>query len=89
MNDNTAPDTKPATPAPWPAMSDENRLAIPTEQAAYYLNRRPQTLRGWACKEDGPLVPLRLHGRLMWPMSEIRRLLNVRAYGSQAEGATA
>ena len=63
--------------AQWPAIELEHRPAVPTEQAAYYLNRRPQTLRGWACNEDGPLRPLRVNGRLAWPMAAIRQLLGV------------
>lgn len=53
----------------------ETRPAVPTAQAAHYLSRRPQTLRAWACREDGPLRPLRIHGRLAWPVADIRRLL--------------
>ena len=63
--------------AQWPAIELEHRPAVPTEQAAYYLSRRPQTLRGWACNEDGPLRPLRINGRLAWPMAAIRQLLGV------------
>lgn len=50
---------------------------VPTEQAAYYLHRRAQTLRGWACHEDGPLRPLRINRRLAWKVSDLRRLLGV------------
>lgn len=55
----------------------ETRPTISTEQAAYYLNRRPQTLRGWACKEHGPLRPIRINGRLAWPVAAIREALGV------------
>jgi hypothetical protein len=53
------------------------RPTVPTEQAAYYLNRRPQTLRGHACMDNGPIRPLRINGRLAWPVSELRRVLGV------------
>jgi len=33
------------------------RPTVPTDQAAYYLNRQPQTLRAWACLENGALRP--------------------------------
>ena len=59
----------------WPPLELVNRPTIPTEQAAFYLCRRPQTLRGWACNEDGPLRPVRIHGRLGWPVAAIRALL--------------
>ena len=61
----------------FPPLELENRPTVPTEQAAYYLNRRPQTLRGWACTEAGALRPVRLHGRLAWRVADIRRLLGV------------
>ena len=57
----------------------ETRTAVDTETAAYHLSREPQTLRVWACKENGPLRPLRVNGRLAWPTAEIRRLLGVTA----------
>ena len=53
------------------------RPMLTTAEAAFYLNRRPQTLRVWACREDGPIRPVRLHGRLGWPLAEIRRYLRV------------
>ena len=72
-----------ATLAHWektfPPLESVNRPAVDTAAAAYYLNRRPQTLRGWACFEDGPLRPLRINGRLAWDVSSLRRLLGVPA----------
>ena len=64
-------------PQQFPPLELESRPRVPTEQAAHYLNRRPQTLRGWACSEDGPLRPMRINGRLAWPVAELRRLLGV------------
>ena len=52
------------------------RPTVPTADAAHYLNRRPQTLRAWACLENGPLRPVRINGRLAWPVAGIRKLLN-------------
>ncbi len=51
------------------------RPTVPTDAAAYYLNRRPQTLRAWACLENGALRPVRISGRLAWSVAEIRSLL--------------
>lgn len=53
----------------------EIRTAVDTATAAYHLNRQPQTLRIWASKENGPIRPLRVNGRLAWPVAEIRRIL--------------
>lgn len=62
----------------FPPLEHESRPAVPTEQAAHYLNRRPQTLRLWAIRDGaGPIRPLRVNGRLAWPVSEIRRVLGV------------
>lgn len=58
----------------FPPLESVTQPNVTTEQAAHYLNRRPQTLRGWACFEDGPLRPLRINGRLAWPVAEIRRI---------------
>jgi hypothetical protein len=55
----------------------EPRTGLPTNEAAYHLNRASQTLRLWAMREDGPLRPMRINGRLSWPVSELRRVLGV------------
>jgi len=72
----------PATIAAWekyPPLTLITTPRVPTEQAAYYLNRRPQTLRGWACAETFPagLRPVRVNGRLAWPVAGIRAVLGV------------
>lgn len=64
-------------PQQFPALELVNRPTVPTEQAAHYLNRRPQTLRAWACLENGPLRPHRVMGRLAWNVAEIRAVLGV------------
>ena len=58
-------------------LADETRPAVDTAAAAYHLNRRPQTLRGWACLENGPIRPIRINGRLAWPVAEIKALMGV------------
>ena len=63
--------------AKFPPLELENRPAVDTAAAAYYLNRRAQTLRTWACREDGPVRPIRVNGRLMWPVAQLRELLGV------------
>jgi hypothetical protein len=56
-------------------LEEVTRPVLDTAAAAYYLNRRPQTMRGWACHEDGPIKPIRINGRLAWPVAGIKRLL--------------
>jgi hypothetical protein len=53
------------------------RPNLKTEEAAHYLNRRPQTLRAWACLENGPLRPKRIHGLLAWSTAEVKALAGV------------
>jgi hypothetical protein len=50
---------------------------VSTSAAAFYLCRKPQTLRTWASRGSGPIRPLNIHGRLAWPVADIRRLLEV------------
>lgn len=55
----------------------EARANLPTPEAAYHLNRAQQTLRLWAMREDGPIRPLRINGRLAWPVARIKELAGV------------
>lgn len=67
-------------PPSFPPLELEGRPTVPTEQAAYYLSRRPQTLRVWAMKSGtGPVSCIRINGRLAWSMAELRRVLGVPA----------
>ena len=62
----------------FPPLELVNRPTVPTEQAAHYLNRRPQTLRTWAMNSGtGPVPCIRINGRLAWPVAELRRVLGV------------
>lgn len=58
-------------------LAQEPRAVLPTREAAAHLNRAQQTLRLWACREDGPVRPLRINGRLAWRTNDIRKLLGV------------
>ena len=60
----------------FPPLAQETRTAVPTEAAAYYLSRKPQTLRAWACLENGPIRPLRINGRLSWRVADLLAVLN-------------
>lgn len=48
---------------------------LPTDEAAAVLQRRPQTLRKWACLECGPIRPIRINRRLAWRVSDLQKLL--------------
>ena len=65
-------------------MNENNQLlkhpglpeVLPTDEAAAAINRRPQTLRKWACLENGPIRPIRINGRLAWLVSDLHSLLS-------------
>ena len=65
-----------ATVQTFPPLSLESRTAVSTEAAAYYLSRKPQTLRAWACLENGPVRPVRINGRLAWKVADLQAVLN-------------
>ena len=52
------------------------RDTVTTHEAAATINRTPQTLRKWACLENGPIRPIRINGRLAWKVSDLQALLS-------------
>jgi hypothetical protein len=66
--------TKPLQLVP---LERETRANLPTPEAARHLNRAQQTLRLWAMRENGPLRPIRVHGRLAWPVAALRQILQI------------
>ena len=64
--------------APYPPLGLVTKPNLTTAELAYYLNRRPQTLRGWASRSGtGPMVPKRIGGMLAWPTSLAKTLAGV------------
>lgn len=59
------------------ALDVVTRTHLSTAEAAYHLGLRPQTLRIHACRETGPVRPIRVCGRLLWPVAEIKKVLGV------------
>ena len=57
-------------------LAEVTNPTVKTDAASYYLNRRPQTLRAWACFENAPIRPIRINGRLAWNVADIRSLLS-------------
>lgn len=64
-------------PNQFPPIERVTSPTVPTEQAAFYLNRRPQTLRAWAMREYGIILPKRINGRLAWPVEKIKEALGM------------
>ena len=75
-NQSQTPSDEPAEKV-FPPLESVTRPTVPTDAAAHYLNRKPQTMRTWACLENGALRPVRINGRLAWKVSEIRTLCEV------------
>ncbi len=65
--------------AQYQPLTEVTRPNLKTEEAAHYLNRRPQTLRAWACLENGPIRPRRIGGMLAWNTQEVKALAGVSA----------
>ena len=66
-------------PADFVPLHLETRTHVTTAVMCRHLNRREQTARGWASAETFPegLRPLRVMGRLAWPVAGIRKVLGV------------
>jgi hypothetical protein len=64
----------------------ETRTHVSTAVMCRHLNRKPQTARVWACYEKYPtgLRPIRIMGRLSWPVASIIILLEQQSVVSQA-----
>lgn len=60
----------------FPPLNHVNSDTVPTDAAAYYVNRKPQTLRKWAALETGPIRPIRINGRLGWRVEDLKKLVN-------------
>ncbi len=67
------------TPSEFIPLNLETRTHVSTAVMCHHLNRKEQTARGWACAETYPdgLRPVRVNGRLQWPVAGIRKLLGV------------
>ena len=46
-----------------------------TREAALLLRVEPQAMRRWACYGRGPLVPIKVGGRLLWRAADIAGLI--------------
>lgn len=64
-------------PTHFQPLTEITRPNLKTAEAAFYLNRAPQTLRAWACLENGPLRPKRIAGILAWNTAEVKALVGI------------
>lgn len=74
-----------ATLAHWeknfPPLEHVTKPALTTAEYAFYMGMTEQTARLHACKDRGPLRPIRIPGSslLRWPTAATKRLLGVAA----------
>jgi hypothetical protein len=62
----------------YPPIEQVTKPNLTTSEAAFYCNRKPQTLRAWAClKPAGMPQPMNINGRLAWRLSDIKALLGI------------
>ncbi len=66
---------KPYKHGSFQPLGQVTRPRVGTNAASYYMDKQPRTLRGWACYENGPIKPIKVFGKWMWGVSEIRALL--------------
>lgn len=68
-----------AAPADFLPLHLEGRTHVTTAVMCRHLGRKEQTARGWASAETFPegMKPIRVSGRLAWPVAGIRALLGV------------
>ena len=73
--------TATAAPADFVPLHLETRTHVSTAVLCRHLSRKEQTARGWASAETFPdgLRPLRVMGRLAWPVAGIRKALGMPA----------
>jgi hypothetical protein len=69
----------PATAVIFTPLDRETRTHVDTGTMCWHLGFAHQTARLWACKETYPagLRPIRVNGRLKWPVAGIRKTLGV------------
>ncbi len=68
-------------PADFVPLHLETRTHVTTAVMCRHLSRAEQTARAWASAETYPegLRPVRVSGRLAWPVAGIRKVLGVQA----------
>ena len=55
------------------------RPVLTTKELCHYANIAEQTAWVWACKESGPVRPIRIGRRLGWPTAAVKKLCGVAA----------
>lgn len=64
-------------PQQFPPLEQVTKPNLTTKELCYYGNIAEQTAWLWACKESGPVRPIRIGRRLNWPTKAVKQLCGV------------
>ena len=66
-------------PQQFPPLELVTKPLLVTKELCHYANIAEQTAWVWACKESGPVRPVRIGRRLGWPTAAVKKLCGVAA----------
>ena len=64
-------------PADFPPLETVTKPNLTTKEFCHYTNLAEQTAWLYACKELGPIRPIRIGRKLNWPTIEVKKLCGV------------
>ena len=67
----------PLTPTLLIPLEEEKRATLSTKETAAHFGLADQTLRTWSCYGNGPIQPIKVQGRLRWPVKKLALILGV------------
>ena len=67
----------PEQPQQFPPLEQVTKPNLTTTELCHYFNIAEQTAWAWACKESGPVRPIRIGRRLNWPTKAVKQLCGV------------
>lgn len=63
--------------ADFPSLETVTKPNLTTKEFCHYANLAEQTAWLYACKETGPIRPIRIGRKLNWPTNEVKKLCGV------------
>ena len=61
----------------FPPLEQVTKPNLTTKEFCFYTNLAEQTAWVYACKETGPVRPIRIGRRLNWPTKAVKKLCGV------------
>lgn len=61
----------------FPPLEQVTKPNLTTKEFCFYTNLAEQTAWLYACKESGPVRPIRIGRRLNWPTEAVKKLCGV------------